>query len=82
MAGRKRPDSVENARAMGLARRGQPAWNSGKTGLQTHSEETKKKMSLAKIGKLKEQIECPHCHHVGGKPAMVRWHFDNCKEKK
>ncbi len=80
--GRKRPDSIELARAMGISRRGQPAWNSGKTGLQTHSEETKKKMSLAKIGKPQEQIECPHCHCTGGKPAMARWHFDNCKEKK
>ena len=22
---------------------------------------------------------CPHCGSVGGKSAMVRWHFDNCK---
>ena len=28
---------------------------------------------------LKETLECPHCHKVGNKPNMTRWHFDNCK---
>lgn len=26
-----------------------------------------------------ETVECPHCHKVGKKNAMMRWHFDNCK---
>lgn len=55
-------------------------WNKGKTGLQTHNEETKKKMSVAKLGIKKEQVECPHCGKLGGKPAMIRFHFDNCKD--
>lgn len=55
-------------------------WNKGKTGLQTHNEETKLKMSAAKIGIKKQQIECPHCGKIGGKPAMIRFHFDNCKD--
>jgi hypothetical protein len=29
----------------------------------------------------KETIICPHCKTSGGKPAMKRWHFDNCKFK-
>ncbi len=28
-----------------------------------------------------EQVECPACGKVGGKGAMRRWHFDNCKDK-
>lgn len=27
-------------------------------------------------------VTCPHCNKSGSKPAMVRWHFDNCKQKK
>ena len=27
----------------------------------------------------KEQVTCPHCCKIGGKPAMIRFHFDNCK---
>jgi len=45
------------------------------------SEETKKKMSEALKGKTKPKIECPHCSKVGGKPAMMRHHFENCKYK-
>lgn len=55
-------------------------WNKGKTGLQTHNEETRKKMSAAKLGIKKEQVVCPHCGKLGGKPAMIRFHFDNCKD--
>lgn len=32
-------------------KKGHTAWNKGKTGLQVHSEESRKKMSLAKLGK-------------------------------
>jgi len=28
-----------------------------------------------------EQVECPHCGKIAGKPPMIRWHFDNCKYK-
>lgn len=38
------------------------------------SEETKTKMR-----KPKPFIKCPYCGAEGGKPAMTRWHFDNCK---
>jgi hypothetical protein len=79
--GRKRPDSVELAYKMSQANRGRPSWNKGLKGAQSHSKETRKKMSLAKKGKVKEKVTCPHCDKTGGKPAMVRFHFDNCKEK-
>lgn len=29
--------------------------------------------------KPKPIVTCPHCGAVGGKSAMARWHFDNCK---
>ncbi|HPI82248.1 MAG TPA: NUMOD3 domain-containing DNA-binding protein [Candidatus Paceibacterota bacterium] len=35
------------------------------------SEQTKQKM--------REKIICPHCGKNGGKSAMKRYHFDNCK---
>jgi hypothetical protein len=80
--GRSRPDSVEIARRMGEGNRGKPSWNSGKTGVQCHSTETRKKMSESHVGRKKPIVICPHCSKSGGEGAMIRWHFDNCKEKK
>lgn len=63
---------------------------------QPPSNETKKKMSDAKLGKKlniteegllalsiarKRRITCPHCNKDGVIGNMKRWHFDNCKEK-
>lgn len=28
-----------------------------------------------------ETVSCPHCEIKGKKNAMMRWHFDNCKNK-
>ncbi len=27
----------------------------------------------------KPKVSCPHCGKIGGRPAMIRFHFDNCK---
>lgn len=47
---------------------------------KTHSEESKKKISEAKKGKVFENVICPHCDKEGAGPNMKRYHFDNCKE--
>lgn len=48
-------------------------------------EATRLKLSIAQIGRdaglPKPSVVCPHCGKVGGKPAMIRHHFDNCKKK-
>lgn len=31
--------------------------------------------------KPKEIVSCPHCDTSGGKPVMMRYHFNNCKKK-
>lgn len=46
------------------------------------SEDLKKKLSESTKGIKKEQVICPHCKLLGGKPAMIRHHFNNCKNKK
>lgn len=46
---------------------------------KTHSDETKQKISQSQLGKLQERVMCPHCDKIGGKSAMKRFHFDNCK---
>ena len=51
---------------------GKPSAMRGKT----QSEEAKAKMKGPK-----PIITCPHCGKSGGKPAMIRFHFDNCKIK-
>lgn len=28
---------------------------------------------------MKTVVKCPHCDKVGGKPQMIQWHFNNCK---
>lgn len=41
----------------------------------------KESVSNALQGKNKIRIQCPHCHKIGGKPAMTRFHMNNCKER-
>lgn len=45
------------------------------------SKETKEKISKSKKGIPFSKLTCSHCNKVGGKGAMKRWHFDNCKHK-
>lgn len=53
-------------------------WSKDRKG-KKHSEETKKKMSESSANKGGvKQVICPYCSKSGGKPAMIRWHFDNC----
>ena len=79
--GKERPDSIELAKKMGLANKGKPSWNAGRSDLPKHSDETKLKMSLAKKGMEQPIMQCPHCKKIGKSNAMKRWHFDNCKVK-
>jgi hypothetical protein len=44
-----------------------------------NSESQKKKISESLSGIEKEKVQCPHCSKTGGKPAMTRFHFNNCK---
>lgn len=46
------------------------------------TESTRKKISESCKGREQQNAICPFCGKSGGKPAMARWHFDNCKEKK
>ncbi len=57
------------------------------------SEEHKAKLSAATKGRSisyqltekqlspKPKVTCPHCGKIGGKPVMLRFHFDFCKSK-
>jgi len=48
---------------------------------EDEKERWKGNISAATKGKPKEQVTCPHCGKQGGKPPMMRFHFDNCKQK-
>lgn len=52
---------------------------------QKHSKETKQKMKESHIGRISsnftEIVSCPYCKKTGKGNAMLRWHFDRCKEK-
>ena len=43
------------------------------------TNEHRSKMSQAH--KNLPDLNCPHCHKVGGYAGLKRWHFDNCKSK-
>lgn len=43
-------------------------------GKAIHNQEFKDRLS-----KPKEKVQCPHCGKIGGKPVMIRYHFDMCK---
>lgn len=32
-------------------------------------------------GKHHKIVTCPHCGKAGGEPGMIRWHFENCKQR-
>lgn len=37
---------------------------------------------LSDSAKTRPQVQCPHCGKTGVRNSMIRWHFDNCKERK
>lgn len=52
-------------------------WKPNEEQKRKHKEAIEKALK----GKPQEKVTCPHCNKEGGKPAMMRFHFDNCKEK-
>jgi hypothetical protein len=67
---------TEEAKAKAIPKlKGRVPWNKG----VPVTEESNIKRKLAQSGILKPKITCPHCGKLGGKPAMIRHHFDNCK---
>ena len=67
----RQPCSQETRIKIGLANKG-----------KVHSEQSKRNMSLAHIGKTtgkRRVITCPHCKKEGGANGIRRYHFDNCK---
>lgn len=57
--------------------KGRTPWNKGIPVSAESNIKRKEKQS----GVLKEVVSCPHCNKTGGKPVMIRHHFDNCKMK-
>ena len=49
---------------------------------QEQIEYNKLRTSQTHKGVPKPKICCPHCKKEGGEGAMIRWHFNNCKERK
>ena len=46
------------------------------------SKEHKRKMSDAQKGFKQEIVTCLYCQKTGGKNIMMRWHYENCKQKR
>ena len=45
------------------------------------SEEARLKSSLTQKGRKQELLICPFCNKEGGRSNMLRYHFDNCRNK-
>lgn len=45
------------------------------------SKEHCQRMSIVQKGRAQPLIICPYCSKSGGKSLMVRYHFENCKDK-
>lgn len=79
----------EIASKSGKKCKGSVWWNNGETSIKSRTcpgNEWKKGRiktwnSSAPKGHKKETVICPHCNKIGGKPVMIRYHFDNCKIK-
>jgi len=48
---------------------------------KTLSEETKEKLRLKNLGRKLSNKQCPYCLLVGAGGSMVRFHFNNCKQR-
>lgn len=55
--------------------KGRIPWNKG----IPVTEESNKKRKEKQSNIPKEIAQCPFCNKLGGKPAMIRHHFTNCK---
>lgn len=58
-----------------------PIKEKGKPGPKKGSSNSLKGRESLLKSMIKEINVCPHCNKSGGKGAMQRWHFDNCKNK-
>lgn len=67
---KKKPFTEEHKKNISIAR-----------AKQVFTEEHRRNQSIARKNIPKEKIICPHCQKEGGKPVMIRHHFDNCKRK-
>lgn len=66
-----RAKSSEHCKKISQTRkqRGIEPWNKGKSN------------PYATTDHMNIDVVCPYCGMVGGKGAMIRWHFDKCKDK-
>lgn len=46
------------------------------------SREAQLRSAKARLGLKQPLITCSECGKIGGSPAMGRWHFSNCKDRK
>lgn len=79
-----KPKTEEHKQKISECMKDRTPWNKDRIGVQQHSDETKLKISIALKGKklgLYGITICPHCNKQGGKNAMTRYHFNNCKKE-
>ena len=78
MRGKGWNHSEETKQKMSEMKKGKPTCSKGKK----CSEEHKKNVSLSKIGKTFQKVQCTHCGRFVAISKINLWHNDNCKLKK
>lgn len=48
---------------------------------EEHKQKQSNRQKTSLTNPFRHTVECPHCTKEGQKPNMLRWHFDNCKNK-
>ena len=80
LTGSKRTSKQKEASSNhSLRMKGRKAWNAGAKGLQKAWNKGMPNPHLKDIANIPR--ECPHCGKTGKGSSMLRWHFDNCKNK-
>jgi hypothetical protein len=75
-------DMNEHARKMRQSLTKEMLVSNGKKGTFATNNPMKNPDFAKQYKKPKERVTCPHCNKIGGKPVMMRYHFEKCKEKK
>lgn len=54
----------------------------GRTISEKQKQNISEKQKISEKNTFRHKVKCPHCNKEGQKPNMLRWHFDNCRNRK
>lgn len=64
-----------------MTQKGRDSVSEYQSNIRIRSEQERENLRQNAIKRNQLLTTCPYCKKVGQRPAMFRWHFDNCKYK-